>query len=203
MWLVLVVYWITVPYFTKKAICKVISPLWGGPVSSVLFLVFRVSLFPQTTSGPASWVAWISSWLLVPGCLVNPSWGTLLLDLLVQSLMPLMCLCRHGRDHGCHGHCGHSKIFILYNNRSTRGGGASIGTIAVADTCGYTPPTNTFQSRIGSGQREMECCWEHWAGGDAEGHGVHQRASWNPDYQANSVRLTLPFLLMNFWHKRS
>ena len=43
--------------------------------------------------------------------------------------------------------------------RSTRGD-ASIGTVAVVDTCGYTPPTRTFLRNIESGQREVECCWE-------------------------------------------
>ena len=29
---------------------------------------------------------------------------------------------------------------------------------AVVDTCGYSPPTHTFQSSIRSGQRERKCC---------------------------------------------
>ena len=79
---------------------------------------------------------------------------------------------------GCYNYC--KKFFVaeffsdwkclilwVYSfrtiERSTRGD-ASIGTITVVNTCGYTPPTRTFQSSIGSGQRDMECCWEHWVG---------------------------------------
>ena len=43
------------------------------------------------------------------------------------------------------------------------------------------------------------CCTKY---SDAGGHGVRQHMSCRPACQANSVRLTLPFLLMHFWHKR-
>ena len=58
-------------------------------------------------------------------------------------------------------------------DRSTRGD-ASIGTIAVVDTCGYTPPHTPSKAVLGVVRGRWSVAGSAERDGDAGGHGVRQ-----------------------------
>ena len=96
-----------------------------------------------------------------------------------------------------------SRLWVYTGHERSTRGDASIGTIAVVDTCGYTPPHTPSKAVLGVVRGRWSVAGSAERDGDAGGHGVRQHMSCPPAGHANSVRLMLPFLLMHFWHKRS
>ena len=73
-----------------------------------------------------------------------------------------------------YGHSSHRGI--ANDDRSTRGD-ASIGTLAVVDTCGYTPPHTPSKAVLGVVRGRWSVAGSAERDGDDGGHGVHQHVS--------------------------